>query len=311
MYIITISRQTASLGDEVARNLADKLGIDLIDRDYVVSRWLPGVADKHQLHMLKESPNFYSKKTDRGITFAEYVENKLINISRQKPLVILGLGSQIIFRNEPTAIHVRIVASDKSRINHLKNEYGLPKNQASRSLELSDRKHRKYVWKIYNEDWSEPELYHICLTMDGFSINEAADQIIYLQELKKENPRAIQEIETGPSSEDEDENGDNRVYAHPSEKEFARILDMHNIKWEFEPTEFPLEWDAEGNISMGFRPDFYLPEHDTYIELTTMKQKYVTEKNKKIRLLNKLYPEVNINIVYKKDFKSIIERFGV
>ena len=60
-----------------------------------------------------------------------------------------------------------------------------------------------------------------------------------------------------------------------------------------------------------FFPDFYLPEFDTYIELTTMKQKYVTEKNKKVKLLQELYPDINVNIVYKKDYHKLLKRFGV
>ena len=312
MFIITISRQTASLGDQVAKNLAEKLGVDLISRDYVIENWLPEISTTHELNMLKESPKFYNKKSQKGITFANYIENKLKEVIQKKSVVILGLGSQIIFNNYPTALHIRIIASNEFRSNNLHQKYGLPKTQAQRSLELSDRKHRKYVWRIYDKDWSKPELYHLCLNMDGFSVEDAINQIIYLREQKKEKPEALyQQMNSSNQDEQENNDGDNRVYAHPSEKEFAEILDMHNIKWDFEPTEFPLEWDAEGNISLGFRPDFYLPEYDTYIELTTMKQKYVTEKNKKVRLLQKLYPDVDINIVYKKDFKSIIERFGV
>jgi hypothetical protein len=86
---------------------------------------------------------------------------------------------------------------------------------------------------------------------------------------------------------------------------------MHHIEWEYEPSEFPLEWDPEGNVIMAFRPDFYLCEHDTYVELTTMKQKYTTEKNKKVRLLQELYPHIKIKIVYKKDFEQLAEKFDL
>jgi len=313
LFIITVSRQTASGGDEVAELLAEKLGVELISREYVINNWLPEVTNKHQLHMLKESPKFYNKQSQTGETFAEYIENRLKEKTAEDSFIILGLGSQIIFATTPAALHVRIIASEKSRIQKLQKNYGLQKEQAERSLELSDRKHRKYVWRIYEQDWSEPHLYHLCVNMDGFAVEEAVNQIIYLQEQHKNRPGSRPLKQTGAEQEtqDEDKNENNRVFAHPSEKEFAQILNMHNIEWEFEPTEFPLEWDAEGNISLGFRPDFYLTQHDTYIELTTLKQEYVTEKNKKVRLLQKLYPEVNIKIVYKKDFQSIIERFGV
>jgi hypothetical protein len=99
------------------------------------------------------------------------------------------------------------------------------------------------------------------------------------------------------------------VFKHPSEEEFAKILDMHSIEWEYEPRTFPTKWDSEGNVTQAFSPDFYLPRFDTYIELTTMNQKYVSEKKKKVSLLRKLYPGININIVFKDDFNSLMKRF--
>ena len=60
-----------------------------------------------------------------------------------------------------------------------------------------------------------------------------------------------------------------------------------------------------------FTPDFYLPDFDLYIELTTMSQKLVTKKNRKVRRLKELYPEVNIKIFYQKDFRALLARFGI
>jgi len=73
----------------------------------------------------------------------------------------------------------------------------------------------------------------------------------------------------------------------------------------------PIEWDAEGNVIKAFTPDFFLPQYQAYIELTTMNQKYVTEKNKKLRRLKALYPDVNITILYKKDIMKLLKKFGV
>jgi hypothetical protein len=66
------------------------------------------------------------------------------------------------------------------------------------------------------------------------------------------------------------------VFAHPSERVAAQILDFYGIRWEYEPTTFPIEWDSKGEVIASFSPDFYLPDLDLYIELTTMSQKLVT-----------------------------------
>ncbi|TLM96247.1 MAG: hypoxanthine phosphoribosyltransferase, partial [Actinobacteria bacterium] len=100
-------------------------------------------------------------------------------------------------------------------------------------------------------------------------------------------------------------------FAHASERVAAEILDFYHINWEYEPRSFPIEFDGDGDVIAYFTPDFYLPDFDLYIELTTMSQKLVTKKNRKVRRLKELYPEVNIKVFYQKDFRALLQRFGV
>jgi hypothetical protein len=104
-------------------------------------------------------------------------------------------------------------------------------------------------------------------------------------------------------------NAEEIVFANESEKEFARILDFYKIKWQYEPKTFPLEFDDEGIAVLSFSPDFYLPDLDLFIELTTLNQNLVTKKNKKIRKLRELYPYINIKLFYKKDYDSLLFKF--
>jgi len=99
------------------------------------------------------------------------------------------------------------------------------------------------------------------------------------------------------------------TFAHPSEKEFSQILDFYNIEWVYEPRSFPISWENERVTEM-FTPDFYLPGLDLYIELTTMKQSLVTIKNRKVRLMQELYPDITITLLYKKDYDRLLQRFG-
>lgn len=104
---------------------------------------------------------------------------------------------------------------------------------------------------------------------------------------------------------------DEVTFAHPSEAEFARILDFYQIAWEYEPRTFALRWDEAGNILEAFSPDFYLPEQDLYIELTTMEQRLITRKNRKLRRLCKLYPEINIKLLNRADFEHMMLKYGL
>ena len=96
-------------------------------------------------------------------------------------------------------------------------------------------------------------------------------------------------------------------FAHQSEKIFANHLDLFDIKWIYEPKSFPLKWGS-GAIKMMFTPDFYLPEMDIYIEITTMDQKLITKKQRKIKLARKLYPMNTFKLINEQQFYNFLTK---
>jgi len=99
-------------------------------------------------------------------------------------------------------------------------------------------------------------------------------------------------------------------FAHASEAELARILDFYQVTWRYEPDVFPIGWNTRGAVTECFAPDFYLPEVDLYVELTTLKQSLVRKKNRKLRCMRLLYPEVRIKLLYARDFKALMLKYG-
>jgi hypoxanthine phosphoribosyltransferase len=99
-------------------------------------------------------------------------------------------------------------------------------------------------------------------------------------------------------------------FAHASEAELARILDFYQVAWRYEPDVFPISWNASGAVVECFAPDFYLPEIDIYLELTTLKQSLVRKKNRKLRAMRLLYPEVRVKLFYARDFRALMIKYG-
>jgi hypothetical protein len=100
------------------------------------------------------------------------------------------------------------------------------------------------------------------------------------------------------------------AFAHASEAELARILDYYQVEWRYEPRTFPILFNQDGAVVESFAPDFYLPEFDLYVELTTLKQSLVRKKNRKLRRLRELYPDVRIKLFYARDFKALLLKYG-
>ncbi len=100
------------------------------------------------------------------------------------------------------------------------------------------------------------------------------------------------------------------TFAHASEAEMARILDFYAVRWEYEPHVFPIRWNLDGSVVESFAPDFWLPDLDVYLELTTLRQRLVRRKNRKLRRLRELYPDVRVKLFYARDFRALMLKYG-
>ena len=99
-------------------------------------------------------------------------------------------------------------------------------------------------------------------------------------------------------------------FAHGSEAEMARILDFYEVRWEYEPRTFPILLNLDGDVVESFSPDFYLPDLDLFLEMTTLRQRLVRKKNRKLRRLRELYPDIRIKLFYARDFRAMLLKYG-
>jgi hypothetical protein len=90
----------------------------------------------------------------------------------------------------------------------------------------------------------------------------------------------------------------------------ARILDFYRVRWEYEPHTFPILWNVDGAVVESFSPDFWLPDLGLYLEITTLRQKLVRKKNRKLRRVLELYPDLRVKLFYARDFRALMLKFG-
>jgi hypothetical protein len=103
---------------------------------------------------------------------------------------------------------------------------------------------------------------------------------------------------------------DQVAFAHPVERELARIFDQHGIEWQDEPLTFVLERDGDGTIREAFTPDFYLPELGLYVECTVMHPSYGFRKRRKVRKL-RAKQGVSVEVLDARDFERLAERWSL
>lgn len=248
------------------------------------------------------------------------------------------LGWQPLFEGQPRRLRVLLTAPWPTRIRRIAAEQGVSETQAAG---LAAAEQRELDTRARRAGWAaaeDPERFDLVINTERLSPEAAAALIVAAAQsfapavgplqggsadgAAAPSPAPPAERNGGGVTVVLDEAGapqpihhpappGGRVaFAHPSEEEFARVLDFYRVKWEYEPTTFPLEWDESGRVTSAFTPDFYLPEWDLYVELTTMRQGLVNRKNRKIRRLKQLYPHVNIKVFYGRDFERLLRKFG-
>jgi len=234
----------------------------------------------------------------------------IAQLAEDHDLVVIGRGGQGLFHNRPGTLHVRIVASRPFRVRQVQSHRGLAAREARRHIMDLEARRSGYVRFLYRLNWADPSLYDLTLRMDRLSIEQALNLIVAaVAEMKiQQVPRWLTVENLLPETV---ERRSGERFANDTEREFARFLEFYRIPYQYEPRTFPLEMDAQGKVLEAFTPDFYLPEQDFFIELTTMKQSLVTRKNRKIRKLRRLHPEVNIRIFYQRDFYNLLAKYGL
>ncbi|HWP91609.1 MAG TPA: hypothetical protein VNN20_05385 [Thermodesulfobacteriota bacterium] len=303
MAVITISSEKEEgPAHETASITSQRLGFLLVDSTLIGSKLnnRQGIDGEGLI-----------KRVLRGEVPPKLVKRLMVEEALDSNVIILNLGGEILFHGFPGTLHVKI---------HLPSDKKKPHGSARER----ERNQRRFIHELYGKERPGSNYYDLQVKLEHMDTDFAVNLILKAVEIKGITDKAgitwkalkklktnLERLDSAAGVNDEFEHPGVPTFAHPSERDFARVLDFYRIKWQYEPRSFPIEWDEEGNVKEEFTPDFYLPDLDLYIELTTLRQKLVTKKNRKIRRVKELYPNIDIKIFYGKDYKRLLQRFGI
>jgi cytidylate kinase len=249
----------------------------------------------------------------------------LAKLGVQHHIVTSSAGSELLLGKLPDALRAHVVAPESRRVGNLMVDRGLEREDAEKRLRELDSEQALIKKRRFGRARSRSQVFDLVLNTEGFAIEQMSDVLETavrtkgIMETGLLTPAAEAQIQfevrlslarygiVPPDRVHETR----KEFGHPSEEVFANLLDFYRIAWDYEPRSFPLQWDKDGKVLEAFTPDFYLPEFELYVELTTMKQANVTRKNRKIRLLRAIYPHVNIQVFYQKDVQELVIKYGL
>ncbi len=308
MALIAVSGHPGCRFEEVARLTAHGLGFELFTQA--------------QLQALA-AEEFGGPPPDKA--YSSLVTSVLAKLATEYHLVYCGLGGEVQARHFPGLLRVHVVAPESVRVGNLMIDKQLDRLSARAALlELEAAERAERSAKL-GKSRATAELFDLVLSAESLGSEQMVDLIALAAkssglrdrgllshaaeaQLQFQMRLKLARFGVAPPAK---VTLRSKQFAHGSEETFANLLDFYRIAWEYEPRTFPIQHDGDGNVVESFAPDFYLPELDLYVELTTMKQSLVTRKNRKVRLLRELYPQVNIQVFYQKDFENLIFKYGL
>jgi cytidylate kinase len=309
MALITISGEPGCRTEEVARITAQGLGFEFL-------------SPSRLANLIREE---FNSATVPDKAYAYVKASTIARLATQAHLLVVINGGAPVLRKFPGSLLVHLTAPEAKRIGAMMVDRRVDRATARellRELEKQEKSERKTRFGRVTYRPEDHDLVINAATLEteqiaaligsaaeglhlrdqGFlaSSAEAQLQFQFRLQLSRHGIVPASHVQLKKTS-----------FGHPSEEIFANLLDFYRIAWEYEPKSFPIQWDKDGRVLEAFTPDFYLPEFDMYVELTTMKQAHVTKKNRKVKLLRTIYPHINIQVFYQKDFQNLIFKYGL
>jgi cytidylate kinase len=310
MGLIAISGQPGCRFEEVARITANRLEFELVTASRIAS-----LVEKEFAPL--------DKVPDKA--YLDLVASIVARLATSHHLVLCGEGIELLSKQVSGMLRVHVVAPDSVRVGNVMLDERLDRAAARQSIRELEERQRTERKQRFGLSGLPAHLFDLVLNSEQLDTERLAELIVNAA-------HAAGLIERGFLSAAAEAQLQFRCrlrlskhgivppgkvalprksFAHPSEEIFANLLDFYRIPWDYEPRSFPIQWDRDGKVSEAFTPDFYLSEFDLYVELTTMKQSLVTKKNRKVKLLRELYPHINIQVFYQKDFENLIFKYGL
>jgi len=310
MALIAVSGHPGCRFEEVARIAAQRLGFELLTQSRIAN-------------LTEAEFGTDAKIPDKA--YPSLVTSILAKLATEHHLAYCAVGGELQARHFPGMLRVHVVAPENVRIGNLMLDRRLDRPAARTlllELESADRADRKAK---FGKTRATADLFDLVLNAESLTSEQMAELIETAVTAAGLKDRGFLSMAAEAQLQFQmrlrlarygivppgNVTLRKKIFAHPSEEIFANLLDFYRIAWEYEPRSFPIQLDANGGVLEAFTPDFYLPEFDLYVELTTMKQSLTTRKNRKVRLLRELYPHLNIQVFYQKDFENLIFKYGL
>src|SRR5579859_3444278 len=187
MAVITISRHPGSLGDTVARAIAQRLRYRLVERAELVHLAEriggPDVAWDRAPELRERSPSFWERLNEERRRYASVLRRVTTQLAEEDDVVIVGLGGGQLLKGLSNVLRLQVVAPMEVRLERvMERGYDdvvgpFTRDRARDLIRKSDRDTSGYMRYMFNIDWLEPQHWDLVINTGRFSVAETVDMV--------------------------------------------------------------------------------------------------------------------------------------
>ena len=178
MAIITISRQIGSLGDEIARETANTLGYEYIEKvqiSEILSRLGFSLSDIDKFD--EKKPSVWQSLSIQKELFAHFIRAAVYELAARKNVVIGGRGGQIILKDIPGVLSVRVIAPFETRVSCLMEQRGYEEHDAQRIILQGDKDSSGYLSTYFDANADDSALYDVVINTRSMTLEKSVELI--------------------------------------------------------------------------------------------------------------------------------------
>ena len=180
MAIITLTRQSGSMGDEIGMLIARRLGYIFYDRKEIERRIIEKGLSKEDLRKYDErKPNFFDRFSKLRDLYLNYLSMVILEMAKQNNCVIMGRGAFLFLRDMPNHITLRFVSTRDKRLEHIKTLLNIDSDKlAAKTLKESDRRQFAFYKSCFHYDLNDHSLIHATINTASLNPDMTAEMIV-------------------------------------------------------------------------------------------------------------------------------------
>lgn len=180
MPIITISRTLFSGGEQIAKEVAQKLGYPFLRRKELILEAAEAFAfeETKLVEAMAEPPKLWQRDRDKRDSHFNLIRATFLKRCEKQDLIYHGFSGQELIHNVSHVLRVLVIADESYRIETAKTQAGLDREEALKQIKASDKKFNSWTRHMYGFEWKDPSLYDIVFNLGRMSLEGAVETIL-------------------------------------------------------------------------------------------------------------------------------------